>query len=224
VRTAPKGPLAGRARKNPVDWAVAANPSRPRTAEQQHRGAGSRADRARRVGAAPDPLPKPKTRIDKVKLRDLRRVCIHECGHMLVARHFGAIGHIRLELNDSGGAGERYVVGRFHLLMALVDPVGRRITGLAGAVAEHLHEQGVDAEVWMFGLLKYATCLSETDADFAGDYSREDVEACVALLRQLWPQVTQEAKLMYESWVSEVLAESVPPAGGGGFFALGDGA
>jgi hypothetical protein len=122
---------------------------------------------------------------------DLRRMLAHEHAHCLIARHYGVHAHVRIDRNPNGGADEKFYFGKCHFFASTATKHALRLIGLAGVAAELLVGNSEADE----GDLEDVLCidgLSETDAEYAGEYRYCDLVAVLKLVRKLWPQIEQE--------------------------------
>jgi hypothetical protein len=123
---------------------------------------------------------------------DLRSACIHEAAHAVVAQHLGVSA--MAEVFPSGAFDlihEKYWIGKTRLYPS---PTGRArvLIGLAGSVAEALQD---DPEWFEMNPEDFELSyeLSQTDADFVGNFTTADVEETAAILKSIWPTVEREA-------------------------------
>jgi len=127
--------------------------------------------------------------------RDLLLACIHEYAHMIVARHLGIHGFVKIARNGSGGELERHFGGTF-TRFADGNTHQKRMIGLAGTVAEHVY---CDPAIEAFQIADFLECgadeLSISDADISGDYTAADIEECLVLVKLLWATILEGAKL-----------------------------
>ena len=124
----------------------------------------------------------------------LERTCVHEHGHLVVARALGASGFVRLVRIVAGG--NREVVGyagSFQLFGEL-DEREWRIVALAGTLAEWIAEvPDFDESLLLDRLHGTPDPLPATDARLAAGYDDEDVRRCMSLLKRHWGEVCAEA-------------------------------
>jgi hypothetical protein len=96
----------------------------------------------------------------------LRRACLHEYAHLIVARHFGAAGFVTI----AGDATSCRYGGRFQMYGELADDEWR-VVALAGVVAERLDEEPtLEACTLAAALRADADLLSGTDARLAAGF------------------------------------------------------
>ena len=127
--------------------------------------------------------------------RALRRACLHEYAHLVVARHFGAAGFVTI----AGDATSYRYGGRFQMYGELADDEWR-IVALAGVVAERLDEEpAVSASVLAAALPADSDGLSGTDAELAAGFDEADVERCLCIIRTLWRDIASEANERFAS-------------------------
>ena len=139
--------------------------------------------------------------VASARQHDLRLACIHEHAHAAVAGHFGIVGRVTIFENPDGSLdGEKFFGGNFQLY-AGGDAHQHRMIGLAGTVAENVdRDPGIEAWEIQEYLDLHVIELSATDAELAGDYAEGDVEECLALVRQWWSGIAQEAKFEAAKW------------------------
>jgi hypothetical protein len=127
--------------------------------------------------------------------RALRRACLHEYAHLVVARHFGAAGFVAI----AGDATSCRYGGRFQMYGELADDEWR-IVALAGVVAERLDEEPtVSASVLAAALRADSDMLRGTDARLAAGFEESDIERCLCLVRTLWRDIASEANERFAS-------------------------
>ena len=134
-----------------------------------------------------------------VKARDLRRVCIHECAHEVVARHFGAACAVAITPNPNGSIEEQFYTGQLEIFAKLPKPQTRLIC-LAGSIAEQVdRDPSVKADDLADWLENGTLELSPTDAVGAGAYKLRDVRRCISLVKKLWPAIETAARLAIDT-------------------------
>ena len=128
---------------------------------------------------------------------DLRRACLHEGAHCIVARYFGIQAHAHVEPTGTDDPmNYKAWVGRTSLFM-IADACQRRLIGLAGTVAEELDCNPNADAIDLFDSLESGTIfLSDTDSNLVGPYTDDDVAQCMALVRELWHLILNECELM----------------------------
>jgi hypothetical protein len=135
----------------------------------------------------------------------LLRTCIHEYAHEAVALHFGATCSVRIWNAETGIEGHRGYGG--HCAIYWLRSKRRsavRLVGLAGMVAEAI----VDCpEINVHDLADYYQerfCdMSESDSRLAGRVTRRDLRECLALVRQLWPRIQENAQREIALWAKD---------------------
>ncbi|MEJ8821445.1 hypothetical protein WKW80_05255 [Variovorax humicola] len=129
-----------------------------------------------------------------VAAHDLLKACIHEHAHRWVAWHHGMRGVVTIEHNHRGGLEEKHWGGRFYMFQVPATVAARRAIGLAGYVAERMHE---DSDMEAFEISDSLECgdgeLSSTDEPFAAGHTEGDVATCMALVRTYWPEILRDA-------------------------------
>jgi hypothetical protein len=112
---------------------------------------------------------------DKVKATELRKVCVHECGHAAVARHFGGCCQVTITAHPDATIEESFYSGRCEVSPKL-STANARLAALAGAIAEQYDKNnaitGKFIETWID--LENIT-LTETDATGASGYTLADL-------------------------------------------------
>ncbi len=130
---------------------------------------------------------------DKVKARELRKACIHECAHAAIARYFGSTASVTIIANPAASIDQKFYFGRVDCSPKL-SKATKRLVSLAGTIAEQFDE---DHEVTGHDIATRieheAITFSEKDADGAGGYTRQHLDECVALVRKLWIEIEREA-------------------------------
>ena len=137
----------------------------------------------------------------------LERVCLHEYAHWCVARALGACGFVRVtRLTARNETPTRYA-GAFEMHGELGEREWR-VVALAGTIAEWIHGAPAIAVDDVMLRLAAGGALSPQDADLARGYDRDDVERCMALLREHWVALLGDAA----GRVAEIEDPTVLPA------------
>ena len=133
---------------------------------------------------------------EEIQRKDLRNVCYHEHAHGQVAWHYGIPSIVEVEPNETPNPlEEKTWGGRCWYYSSLGLGERRRMIGLAGELAVLLLEEPDLHPQDAFDHLDLDPhALSETDRAFAGPLTYEDVEACMGLVRQLWPKIERAAE------------------------------
>lgn len=125
---------------------------------------------------------------------DLHSAAIHEAGHSVIAAHFGVPTHAELRKNASGGEDVNWVGGWTRMFGKPSSAEAARVIGLAGVVAEaYAADDRVDGGEIADYLALGVMALSETDAGMAGGWTADDVERCLGLVRDAWPEIERQA-------------------------------
>ena len=137
---------------------------------------------------------------DQIERWDLLRAAIHEAAHAIVDLRTGGLGgQIELYRVEEADLTEFKIwVGRF-TGWRIVDRVA---VGLAGVLAELIHDEGGPdsttetdiAKNFTYGIDDGVIELSDTDAEMHGDYCYQDVERTVRLLFDHWSAVSERAE------------------------------
>jgi hypothetical protein len=130
------------------------------------------------------------TPVDASAAASAQAVCLHEYAHLAVARHFGAAGFVAVA--RVAGALPPCHAGAFRLFGDLADDEWR-VVALAGAVGECLAEEPLAGVDDIARRLEAGTALAGVDRELADGYTRDDVAACVAILRTEWSSVCADA-------------------------------
>jgi len=117
-------------------------------------------------------------------------VCLHEYAHLAVAKHFGGAGFVTVA--RVADASPPCHAGAFRLFGDLADHEWR-IVALAGAIAECLAEDPLAGVDRIAHRLDAASRLTGVDRQLAAGYTRDDVTACVAILRAEWSSLCADA-------------------------------
>jgi hypothetical protein len=133
------------------------------------------------------------------RLEDLRRTCVHEYGHMHVARHHGVYAHVRIEPNPDGGDDQYHYGGDCHILTEFPSQQARIDIALAGGIAELIASDEYDPDLI---ISETAGMLSPIDRIHAGAFDWDDVERCHTLLQQLWPAVLVDVEREVAAWLT----------------------
>ena len=145
-----------------------------------------------------------------VKARDLRRTCIHEYAHEVVARHFGAPSYVTITANPHGSIEDKFYSGQCAICAKLATQQIRLVC-LAGIIAEHIDSDRLadadDLADWFMG---GKLTLSDTDAVGAGAYKLRDVKRCVSLVKELWPEIESAVRIAVET--EEAIEEAAEAA------------
>lgn len=122
----------------------------------------------------------------------LHRTCLHEAAHLVVARHFGATGFVRI-LRAGEITSAPSWLGRFQLYGDLADHEWR-IVALAGAIAELIAGDTTrDVARVRDELARDPTLLTGADLELAQGYDERDVARCLALVTREWREIAAEA-------------------------------
>lgn len=139
----------------------------------------------------------------RIQARDRRKAAVHEAGHMVIARHFGAQAEGWLFRNEDARVSEENTwVGRMEFWGAALKPLQLRMIACAGTVAEFCWMgEDVWPEYW-----DDPDAMSATDWRFArckpGEPDRWCMEAIdrlgVLLSRDgpLWSELLHRARLL----------------------------
>src|SRR5262245_40796742 len=130
---------------------------------------------------------------------DLRRACIHEYAHFLVARELGAAGFVTISCARDELSGRPRFGGCFQMHGELAADEWR-IVALAGAIAECVLDDDEIAAPAILGRLSRGDIeLSGPDAVLAAEYDAGDVTRCLAIVRRAFPMIAAEAEAHIES-------------------------
>lgn len=133
--------------------------------------------------------------------RNYRAVCYHEAGHLVVLRHFGCLGAIRINPPVYSDPSKTPFSGCVRPASLPDDPNARRIIGLAGVAAECLQEiPNLDACELADWLEIQGIEFSEADAEMAAGYQQHHLDYVVRLLRSKWQQVEEAAFWVLSKW------------------------
>lgn len=134
--------------------------------------------------------------VQEIEHTDRRRSAIHECGHIIVARHYGlqASATIWRHYPDNP-IEERFWCGSTRYQRPLTSRHSRRIA-IAGVVAELM--DGLYDEEWELeeALANSYYCDPWSASDFEGaqGWTGKDFHAVYMILRRNWSRLNKEAE------------------------------
>jgi len=136
-------------------------------------------------------------RLTEAQRADLLSVSIHESSHGWIAFASGVPRDaivLFAYCNDAG------ISGKYRLKVPVIDPVARRLIGLAGKIGQALHHRPdiIDADRLFDMLASGRIPMTESDLRMADDYGPGDVAACMVAVRRLWPQIERTAALLVQ--------------------------
>lgn len=152
------------------------------------------------------------------QLFDLTGTVYHEYGHLIVARHYGCFGYVRIWENDNFDdeemTYEKRVLGRCYFIGGIDDLLTdeqRLHVGLAGVCTEHIldydeiteHDYEEIADI----IFTDNGSLSESDIEMMGGQIPDDLAQYIQVIRiihQHWDDLKRESQLNIDS-ESEVL-------------------
>jgi hypothetical protein len=123
-----------------------------------------------------------------------RRTCIHEAGHVAVARYYGLTAEWTVHPNPTTRPQHQKLwAGTFTAYADRWTKKLDRAIGLGGVIATALDEDPFiqDWEV-MEALESGDIQLSEADAQMAAGYTMKDVRDCVFVVARLMPQILRD--------------------------------
>ena len=122
---------------------------------------------------------------------NLRRFCIHEHAHAIVAHHFGVFGVV--SIRRIGGGRQAHYTGQFTPCAQLQGKIGR-LVGLAGTIAQcYDADHDVSAREIEEAINDGVTDLPAIDARYAAGYDERDIEQCLTIIRQRWSGILEAA-------------------------------
>jgi len=125
--------------------------------------------------------------------RDAHTACVHEFGHLHVARHFGVEGFVRIIPNEHRADGDLWWYASFYS-ERIGDAKVRRLIGLAGLVAECMHvDSDVSADAILESIELGGSVLSTSDAAMSARFTKSDLNECVDLVRSRWGEIQRDA-------------------------------
>lgn len=124
---------------------------------------------------------------------DLEAVCYHEAGHLVALLNQGGNGFIRIDeaADTTDLHNQKSRAGRVIVLQSANTDEGKRIVGIAGAIAETLLRDPYPDEDDLE--LTLDDDLSPTDSGLARVYTHETIETALRILRDNWDQVQHYA-------------------------------
>lgn len=143
-----------------------------------------------------------------------RKSAIHECGHAIVARHYGESAYPAIWPNlGPNRENEKLWLGRVIVSIAGATRVQRRRIHLAGVVAEYMDHSDASsdlddlvAEVEGIFYLDYADCWEHSDGWSFSDWNgargwrERDIQAVVKILFGNWALLEREAEELISQW------------------------
>lgn len=157
----------------------------------------------------------PSSSIQRVDLRDLRRAVIHECGHAVVAWHYGCKSFIVIfPTNTPNPAEEKIWGGQTRYPRPLEGhPLYFRRFSLAGMIAERLDEVLAEPEEYQvfYDVCEDVICefedsywdspeasdgWSRTDWEGANGWNYRDIQTVCSILLRHWATLMQEVETL----------------------------
>ncbi len=119
--------------------------------------------------------------------RTLRDACVHTAGHAMVSRRLGYHSSWWVWGEEDGHSGRNELIGT-------PTPEHTRLIALAGPAAEAVAaERRLDAAT-LYERLGSDRLMTHSDQSAALDFTLEEVEACLTLLRPMLPDILAEAR------------------------------
>lgn len=123
-----------------------------------------------------------------------RRTCIHEAGHVAVARHYGLVAEWKVFPNPTTEPHRQKLWAGTAITYAdrWTKKLGR-VIGLAGVIATALDEDPFIRDWQLMEALEFGDIpMSDPDAEMAAGYKFKDVQECVFVVSRLMPQILRE--------------------------------
>lgn len=155
--------------------------------------------------------------MNDIHRRDLMNACHHEAGHLVALTLLGGDGFMEVYPTHTRNLKkEAAFTGKTRLVKSTTHPADMKIVALAGVVAETvLHEPEVQGFEILESLMYESLLLSPSDADIAGEYTEEDVEAALCLVRENWQRVVVLAEAEAAKFSGGALQTQKSPVGAG---------